>query len=964
MSQGAGTSVRDLAQILPAEKVTAMHKFIGTPSLAVSLAASEQEAGSGPRDIEKPKVSSSWLSKSWLAVFAATIVLTSAAQDAKTGDTLPEDGSLTPLVMTPLSVIRWVGSLPEAAGQRVELKFALYQSQTGGPALWTETQPVKVRADGGYSVLLGATTPEGLSPTLFRAGEARWLDVEQITSGLIASSNGTPLVQSANSATRARALLDIVPYAFKSIDAETLGGRLATDYVTHEDVRSGLVCAHPPNIYRESSDPMPAGNGNAGALAVWTSPSTLGSSMLAESGTNVGIGTLTPATMLDVNGASTLRAGVSLQPSAATSASGVDSPPLQLQASTYSLSSNEALAQNFVWQVASIGNNTTVPTANLSLLFGSGTEKPRATGLSIAASGQITFAPGQTFPGVNNGTGTNASSISEVKAGAGLSGGGSTGSVVLGLATPVAMAFGGTGANNSADALANLGACPISGCLMTGPLTLSSNPSGGSASALQAATQNYVDGSQMINLKSLGCKGDGKTDDTACIQTMANHLTNNTYFVPPGTYKLTSCVSIPLATGWYIIGASENGSVFLQTADTCIFKFTKENTNTFAIERIGFNYSTAQSVPITNSTDSVAPAILFAFDTHAGSGAFLFEFAHLAFSNGSRGIDIQKKVNGTPVTNPVWGFHMHDIVGHRSLRGATINLVQGSAQGMPRCGFYNIFNMQTISEPQISIRYCQSLDFRNIESNDANDIVYDLGSNYGGTVSGIHIENHTLLSNNISIINAANSDLIFTQVDLASHICPSGGACSSFALIANCCGGGSADVEGAYQYPYSDSKAGVTSYVLNTKNNTAITAANVQTWRGFTAAMAPGSVTTSGVPGSARPMKETSADQSQGPILNGSESASSRTVKVEIPGSQISSNSCSLAVPVPDPGVRSTSIILWSMASDPTHLAGYESAELEVRAWTTPGYANFRICNRADHPVAAGKMELNLRILQ
>jgi hypothetical protein len=59
-----------------------------------------------------------------------------------------------------LNVVRWTGSLPEAAGHTVEARFALYQDQAGGLALWSETQPVKVGADGRFSVLLGATSAE------------------------------------------------------------------------------------------------------------------------------------------------------------------------------------------------------------------------------------------------------------------------------------------------------------------------------------------------------------------------------------------------------------------------------------------------------------------------------------------------------------------------------------------------------------------------------------------------------------------------------------------------------------------------------------------------------------------------------------------------------------------------------------------------------------------------------------
>jgi hypothetical protein len=103
----------------------------------------------------------------------------------------------------------------------------------------------------------------------------------------------------------------------------------------------------------------------------------------------------------------------------------VSSPPQKFLASSYSSTSKAAVAQQFVWQAASTGNNTASPSANLELLFGQGAATPAATGLSVASNGQITFAPGQKFP--SSGTGT----ITGVTAGTGLTGGGTTGDVTL-----------------------------------------------------------------------------------------------------------------------------------------------------------------------------------------------------------------------------------------------------------------------------------------------------------------------------------------------------------------------------------------------------------------------------------------------------------------------------------------------------------------------------------------------------
>src|SRR5271167_4571558 len=90
----------------------------------------------------------------------------------------------------------------------VSLTFSLYTSQQGGEPLWTETQNnVPLDPTGHYSVQLGITKPNGVPTALFTTGQARWLGVQ------IAQQSEQP-----------RVLLVSAPYAFKAVDAETIGG--------------------------------------------------------------------------------------------------------------------------------------------------------------------------------------------------------------------------------------------------------------------------------------------------------------------------------------------------------------------------------------------------------------------------------------------------------------------------------------------------------------------------------------------------------------------------------------------------------------------------------------------------------------------------------------------------------------------------------------------------------------------
>ena len=146
-------------------------------------------------------------------------------------------------------------------------------------------------AAGRFAALLGATTSAGVPVELFASGESRWLGVQAQVPGELEQP---------------RVLLVSVPYALKAADAETLGGLpLSAFLLAPEAVKEEMTAADGFGSSASLSTGLPTasitGSGAPNNLPKWDASGTnLVDSTVLESGGNVGIGTPTPSSRLDV----------------------------------------------------------------------------------------------------------------------------------------------------------------------------------------------------------------------------------------------------------------------------------------------------------------------------------------------------------------------------------------------------------------------------------------------------------------------------------------------------------------------------------------------------------------------------------------------------------------------------------------------------------------------------------------
>lgn len=358
-----------------------------------------------------------WIAPVW-------IVLLASAAWAQLPQTSPVQSSTDSPVVPRL--VRFSGVIKDGAGRPRTgvsgITFALYRSEQAGAPLWIETQSAQLDSRGNYSVMLGSTNSDGLPADLFTSGEARWLGV-----------------QPEGQAEQPRILLLSVPYALKAGDAATLGGLPPSAFLlaapaasTSVVTDSGATPSSPAPGNAPASSNVTTTGGTVNTLPLFTTSTNIQNSALSQTGSGssakIGIGTTAPSATLDVKGAATIEGTLTAPATGTASSSGGKSSQVHnFVASAYNSGTASAVNQTFQWKAEAASNNTSTPSGTLNLLFGSGTSSPTETGLKLSSKGLFTFATGQTFPGAGTITGVTTAS------GSGLTGGGTTGTLSIGL---------------------------------------------------------------------------------------------------------------------------------------------------------------------------------------------------------------------------------------------------------------------------------------------------------------------------------------------------------------------------------------------------------------------------------------------------------------------------------------------------------------------------------------------------
>jgi hypothetical protein len=176
----------------------------------------------------------------------------------------------------------------------VALVISLYGERDDAAPIWLERQDVTLDQFGRYAIAIGASQSDGIPADIFLAGLARWVGV-----GIEGESE------------QPRFMLLTVPYALRAREADTLGGRTASEFVTVTGDSGGSTTTKAAAEGGEGTDPTIQATVNKIPKFTSSGGAIDDSNMIDVSG-NIGIGLTSPLARLHVSGSVRVQGGGSV----------------------------------------------------------------------------------------------------------------------------------------------------------------------------------------------------------------------------------------------------------------------------------------------------------------------------------------------------------------------------------------------------------------------------------------------------------------------------------------------------------------------------------------------------------------------------------------------------------------------------------------------------------------------------
>jgi len=262
-------------------------------------------------------------------------------------------------------------------------------------------------------------------------------------------------------------------------------------------------------------------------------------------------------------------------------------------------------------------------------------------------------------------------------------------------------------------------------------------------------------GTQGLDARQFGATGDGTTDDTAALQAALDALAAGDHgelFIPAGTYKLTSALSIPVMDYKTIRGA-DWGATFLRqyTNNVPVIETAGQSMGGVTVRDLQLVYNTQQL-----STDTAGIALAFNSPVDATSGWYHWRVENIRIHQANTGIGLVG-----PDRLTVWNSLFEKIWMTRISQSA-ISFNPPTPIGMPvnvfRMIFINNAGSSVVSSgPAITMQAAEA-QFDGLDIEGWYNKLITVSGGVPVAIRGLHVEHHVIDATN-PILESSNGPL-------------------------------------------------------------------------------------------------------------------------------------------------------------------------------------------------------------